>query len=98
MTIKESQNKRYHFFYVGNEQSPLAQMVFQLPEPGLMIVEHTEVDESLSGKGVGKQLVAFAVNYARTHQLKIRPYCPFTHAVISKTKEYQDVWDKTSEK
>ncbi len=41
-----------------------------------MIIEHTEVDESLEGKGVGKQLVHTAVEYARTHNIKISTAVP----------------------
>ena len=78
-------------FYVGQEGSILAEMVYTKPSDDKMIIEHTEVDSSLEGKGVGKQLVATAVEYARTHNLKIIPLCPFTKTVIARTKEYQDV-------
>jgi uncharacterized protein len=78
-------------FYVGQEGSIVAEMVYSKPSDDKMIIEHTEVDASLEGKGVGKQLVATAVEYARTHNLKIIPLCPFTKAVIARTKEYQDV-------
>jgi len=78
-------------FYVGQEGSIVAEMVYSKPSDDKMIIEHTEVDASLEGKGVGKQLVATAVEYARTHNLKIIPLCQFTKAVIGRTKEYQDV-------
>jgi len=78
-------------FYVGQEGAIVAEMVYSKPTEDKMIIEHTEVDESLEGKGVGKQLVATAVEYARTHNLKIIPLCPFTKKVIDRTKEFQDV-------
>ena len=78
-------------FYVGQEGAILAEMVYSKPSDDKIIIEHTEVDPSLEGKGVGKQLVATAVEYARTHKLKLIPLCPFTKAVIARTKEYQDV-------
>jgi predicted GNAT family acetyltransferase len=81
-------------FYVGQEGAILAEMVYSLPSPQKMIIEHTEVDDSLGGKGVGKQLVATAVEYARTHHIKIIPMCPYAKSVLDRTPEWQDVLDK----
>jgi predicted GNAT family acetyltransferase len=78
-------------FYIEQNGQQLAEMVYSLPVPGKMIVEHTEVDDSLSGQGIGKQLVHNAVEYARQNQLKIIPVCPFTKSVLEKVKEWQDV-------
>src|SRR6202012_3121448 len=38
---------------------------------------HTEVPERFGGRGVGSALVAAAFDYAKTHQLKVKVYCPF---------------------
>lgn len=78
-------------FYVGQEGAIVAEMVYSKPSDDKMIIEHTEVDPSLEGKGVGKQLVATMVEYARTHNQKIIPLCPFTKKVIDRTPEFQDV-------
>ena len=43
------------------------------------------------GQGVGRDLVRTAVEYAREHDLKIIPVCPFARSVIDGTPEYQDV-------
>lgn len=91
MIIQEKDQGSRKVFYVGEPDAPLAEMFFRLPAPGRMLIEHTEVDDSLAGKGVGKQLVAHAIEYARTNRLKIIPYCPFTRSVIDRTPEYQDV-------
>ena len=77
-------------FYVGQDGAILAEMVYTMT-PNKMIIEHTEVDESLEGKGVGKQLVHTAVEYARTHNIKIVPLCPFAKSVLDKMTEWQDV-------
>ena len=78
-------------FYVGQDGAILAEMVYTMPSPNKMIIEHTEVDESLEGKGVGKQLVHTAVEYARNHDIKIIPLCPFAKSVFERVKEWQDV-------
>jgi uncharacterized protein len=77
-------------FYVGQDGAIAAEMVYTMTG-NKMIIEHTEVDDSLSGKGVGKQLVQTAVEYARTHNLKIVPLCPFAKSVLDKEEEWQDV-------
>lgn len=83
-------------FYVEQDGAVLAEMVYNMPFPDKMIIEHTEVSDALAGKGVGKQLVHAAVEYARTNGIKILPLCPFAKGVLDKTKEWQDVlWKHT---
>lgn len=81
-------------FYVGQEGAILAELVYNKPSADKMIIEHTEVDDSLKGKGVGLQLVHTAVDFARTHQLKIIPLCPFAKSVFDKKPEFADVLSK----
>lgn len=56
-----------------------------------IIIDHTEVDDSLRGKNVGKQMVSAAVDYARSKSISILPLCPFANSVFKKVKEFQDV-------
>jgi predicted GNAT family acetyltransferase len=56
-----------------------------------IIIDHTEIDPSYKGKGVGKKLVLAAVEYARTNSLKVLPLCPFSKSVFDKTPEIRDV-------
>ncbi|MEP7279181.1 MAG: GNAT family N-acetyltransferase [Bacteroidota bacterium] len=91
MVIEHKQIGGKGMFYVGQEGAILAEMVYSTPTPGKIIIEHTEVDDSLKGKGVGLQLVHTAVEYARTHQLKITPLCPFAKSVFDKKPAYADV-------
>jgi predicted GNAT family acetyltransferase len=73
-------------------QNSLAKLEYSLAESNLMIINHTEVDDSLKGKNIGNQLVNAAVEFARAHQLKIFPLCPFANAVMKKKKaQYADV-------
>jgi len=78
-------------FYVGQDGTILAEMVYSMPSPNKMIIEHTEVDDSLVGKGVGLQLLNTAVDYARTHNIKIVPLCPFAKSMFDKKPELRDV-------
>jgi predicted GNAT family acetyltransferase len=77
-------------FYMGHDGGILAEMVYTL-SGNKMVIEHTEVNVELEGQGVGKKLVQTAVEYARTHELKILPLCPFAKSVFNKVTEWQDV-------
>jgi len=78
-------------FYVGQDGAILAELVYAVPSSDKMIIEHTEVDESLKGKGIELQLVHTAVDYARTHHMKIVPLCSFAKSVFDKEEELRDV-------
>ena len=78
-------------FYVGQDGAIVAELVYSKSADNKMIIEHTEVDDSLSGKGVGLQLVTTAVEYARTHQMKIVPLCSFARSVFKRKPEWTDI-------
>ena len=91
MLIQHKQIGNKGMFFVGQDGAILAEMVYSMSSPNKMIIEHTEVDESLSGKGVGKQLVENAVLYARNHGIKIVALCPFAKGVLDIVPAWQDV-------
>jgi uncharacterized protein len=76
----------------GNER--LAEMEIGISGSNLTVY-HTEVSEKLKGKGAGSQLLSTMVKYAREHQLKVIPLCPFVHAQFKRhPEEYADVWNQ----
>lgn len=77
-------------FYMGHDGGILAEMVYTLAG-NKMVIEHTEVNVELEGQGVGKKMVETAVEYARSHEMKIIPLCPFAKSVFNKRNEWQDV-------
>jgi predicted GNAT family acetyltransferase len=68
------------------------EMTYSRTSPSMVIVDHTEVFEAFEGQGVGKQLVAHAVDWARQQRQQILPLCPFTRGMFERTPEYADVW------
>ncbi len=91
MLIHHKQTGSKGIFYVGEEGTILAEMVYTMPSSEKMIIEHTEVSDELRGKNVGYQLVHSAVEYARNHNIKIVPLCPFANAMFKKKTEFTDV-------
>lgn len=91
MLIQHKKTGSKGFFFVEADGNILAEMVYTMPSNDKMIIEHTEVSDELQGRNVGYQLVNTAVEYARTHNLKIIPLCPFANSVFKKKPEYADV-------
>ncbi len=79
-------------FYLEIEGKRLAEMTYSVAGTERIIVDHTEVDDRLRGKGVGLKLVEFAVNYVREKGIKMLPLCPFAKATLLKHPEWKDVW------
>jgi len=91
MLIQHKLVDKKGIFFVEVNGNLLAEMIYSLPLPDKMIIEHTEVSDELRGQNVGYQLVHTAVEYARTHHMKIVPLCPFTNSVFKKKPEFEDV-------
>ena len=91
MVIKNKKVGTKGMFYVNNDEKIVAEMVYTMPSPDKMIIEHTEVDDALRGKNVGMQLVNTAVEYARANNIKIIPLCPFAKSVFDRKPELHDV-------
>ncbi len=80
-------------FYVIEDNETVAEMDYELPDKNTLLIVHTEVGKSLTGKGVGKQLVSAAVNYARDNSLSIKATCSFAKKVLDRTPEFADVYN-----
>lgn len=74
-----------------NKASKSLKLSLCRPGENLAIIEHTDVDESLKGQGIGKQLVAKVVEKMRREKRKIIPLCPFAKHEFDKTREYDDI-------
>ena len=91
MDVKFEQSETKGSFFVEENGQRLANMSFSKAGENLIIIDHTEVSDSLRGKNVGKQLVAAVVEHARKNNIKIIPLCPFAKSVFDRVIEYQDV-------
>ena len=57
--------------------------------PGLIAFVHTEIDESVKGRGLGDTLIRFALEDARNRDLAVLPFCPFVKAFIERHREFE---------
>jgi predicted GNAT family acetyltransferase len=94
MIIQQENDDRKGRFFIHDQGKDLAELDYSWRD-GQMVILHTEVSEALSGKGVGKNLVNAAVNYAREHHVSIIPICPYARKVLERGAEYADVLRKS---
>ena len=93
MDIKLEQGESKGAFYVEENGTRQAEMSFTKAGESRIIINHTEVSDSLRGTGAGVKLVAAAVEFARKNNIKIIPLCPFAKSVFDRKAEYHDVLD-----
>ena len=78
-------------FYIEVNNQKVATLDYVMAGDTKMIIEHTEVDDSLKGQGIGKKLLEKLVEYSREKQLSVMALCSFANVVFKKTPEWQDV-------
>ena len=78
-------------FVIRSGGRRLAAMTYSMAGETVMMIDHTEVDDSLRGTGAGKKLVEAAVGWARAEGKQIMPVCPFAKSVFDRTPEFADV-------
>lgn len=79
--VKKGEN----MFFVGqDEMNPEGYVSFKLDDDGDLIVDSTEVADSLAGQGMGSRLVHTVVDHAKQEGRMITPTCPFARAVMEK--------------
>lgn len=81
---RDGQSFIYFDYDLGGK---LAEATFPKDENGVWILDHTFVDPSLRGKGVGEKLMEAVVAAARDEGAKIKPTCPFAAAWFEKNRE-----------
>lgn len=60
-------------------------------QPGILVLEHTEVDKALGGKGVGSELVEKVLLEIELRGLKVIPECAFIAKYIEKHPEWKSI-------
>jgi predicted GNAT family acetyltransferase len=90
--IQREEHGRRGAFYIDRNGERLASLTFSAgPDGKFVMLDHTEVSESLRGQGVARKLVEAAVAWARNGNLKLVAVCPFARAVFDRVPELRDV-------
>lgn len=92
MEIQHSDNGKEGSFYIEIDGQKNAEMTYYYKDESTIDIDHTEVNESLQGKGIGYELIEEAVRFMRNKNLKAVTSCSYAKAIFEKKPaEYQDV-------
>ncbi|MCB0669998.1 MAG: N-acetyltransferase [Saprospiraceae bacterium] len=91
MQVKLEQNGSKGAFFIEESGDRLAAMEFSMAGTDKMIIDHTEVDDRLRGKGAGRILLNHLVDFVRENNIKVIPLCPFARSVFQKDSSIRDV-------
>lgn len=89
--VKQNNDEKHGSFEAFIDGSSAGMMTYTWAGEERFIIDHTEVEEAYNGKGVGKEMLLAAVDFARKNGKKIIPLCPFAKASFQKSEELQDV-------
>jgi len=98
MEVKHKKQNKSGKFYIEIDGEQKAEMTYRFQSDDVIDINHTEVDASLSGQGVGYKLIDAAVAFMRENNLKAVASCSYAQHVFKKKQEdYRDIiYDKNS--
>jgi uncharacterized protein len=95
MNTQHTDDGHKGIFFIADDNSTkgkhLAEMTYVYAGETKIIVDHTDVDESLKGQGVGRMLLSSLVEYVREKGLKVIPLCPYAKSQFDKDESIRDV-------
>jgi len=86
MEIKHEEKAGGGRFYIDDEGKPTGELTYRLSSK-TMDIDHTEVDDKFRGEGLGQDLVAAVLKYARESKLQVTASCPYAKKVIAETSQ-----------
>ena len=73
------------------EPVQVGEMTYQRPTSQRMIIDHTRVFDGFEGRGIARQMVLAAVDFARANNRHIIPVCSYAQTFLTRTDEFQDI-------
>ena len=84
VSIEREELNGVHEFVLRVDGERLGYLEFTRPDVGVMRIEYVEVSPALRGTGLGRQLVAKAIDFAKEAKLRVVPICGYARAVITR--------------
>jgi G:T/U-mismatch repair DNA glycosylase/predicted GNAT family acetyltransferase len=91
INIQHKETDRNGIFDAWLDDQQVGEMTYQRPTPQRMIIDHTRVFDGFEGRGIARQMVLAAVDFARTNSRQIAPVCSYARALLTRTEEYKDL-------
>ncbi|WP_124979490.1 GNAT family N-acetyltransferase [Nonlabens xiamenensis] len=87
LPIQHSENDSRGIFYIKQDHQTIAELTYSINDD-VMVIDHTEVQPSQEGKGLGSRLVKRIYEFANENKRKINPLCPFAEVVFDRHSEW----------
>lgn len=91
ITIRDDAEGHRYIVDVDGQRAGMA--VYHL-RGGRHFFVHTEIDSEYGGRGIGQELVRYALDDVRNQGGMVVPICPFFAAYIKRHPEYDEIVDQ----
>jgi len=92
LSVQHEEKGHRGAFYIEREGERVAEQTLSAgPDGKIVLIDHTEVAESLRGQGIARKLTLASVDWARKSGVKLVPVCPFAKAVFDRDPAIRDV-------
>jgi predicted GNAT family acetyltransferase len=88
IAITDDTDSQRYVIRVDGKRAGLLQ--YRLRPDSIELV-HTEIYEEFEGRGLGGELISFALQDARERNLAVLPFCPFVNDYIQRHRQYVDL-------
>lgn len=80
-------------FFIERDARRIAEQAYRRLGERLVVIVHTQVDESLRGQGIARRLLDTFVAWARSTGTRVRATCPYAKAQFEKDASIRDVYE-----
>lgn len=89
--VQREESEHRGAFFLERGGARVAELTFARVSPTLVMIDHTEVSDSLRGQGAARRLLDAAVAWARETKTRLLPVCPYAKAQFQKDASIHDV-------
>ena len=93
LPIRHEENDGRGAFFIEVNGQRVAVQTYRRADDGHVIINHTQVDDSLRGRGVARRLLDASVAWARETGTRIGATCPYAKAQFEKDPAIRDVFE-----
>lgn len=87
--ITDNTSKRH--YELAQDGQVAAHIAYRMHGEGTIELVHTEVEKQFEGKGLASQIAKFALDDARSRELKVIPTCSYIAGWVAKHPDYKDL-------
>ena len=80
------------FIALNNDEEEIGRLTYTIfPEDHKLIISFVLVHKKFEGRGMGKFLVEYAIQFARENNWKIYPHCSYARSVMNRMNDVEDI-------